>query len=223
MDRASDHGRKSVIVTNRDDATLEIFDATTLALRSTIPVAAQPEQIVISLDGTMAFVTATAANQISVVDLRRNVLLTNLPLPGKPDAMLLKPDGGELYVTVPEAHELAIINTWTHELAESMLVGSAPTHGAMSSDGTMLYVSDSDAGHMLAAQTTYRTLQNPDAPVTVGNHPGDCALVPSGDLLVAVDQSSNDLAVIRIREQTLTLITLIPVGNSPREVALKLF
>ena len=60
-------------------------------------------------------------------------------------------------------------------------------------------------------------------PPNVGSRPGVCELVPSGDLLLAVDEGSNDLAVIRIRQQDLVLITLVPVGNSPRDLAIKLY
>jgi YVTN family beta-propeller protein len=221
---------KSVLVTNHDDSTLQVFDSKTLTLRATIPIAAGPAQIAILPDSSTAFVSATTANQVSVVDLRRNALLSNLPLPGKPAALLLKPDGGELYVTVPEAHELAIINTWTHQLADSILLGSTPRDGVISPDGTTIYISDSAADRVLAVDSAYRTLRSagPGAgsagmPPNVGAQPGMCALAPSGDLLLAVDEGSNDLAVIRIRGQDMVLITLIPVGNAPRDLAIKLY
>lgn len=220
--RPSDDGN-FVAVANRDDATLEIFNAEDLAPGPKVPVAAQPAQIVISKDSSTAFVEALGTNQISVVDLKRGLLLGNLPLPGKPSQMLLKPDGGELYVLVPEAHELVIINTWTHEVVETVVVGSLPMRGAISSDGAMLYIADAAAGHILALETAYRSLQNADAPVIVGSRPGPSELVPGGDLLVTVDEGSNDLAVVRIRNNVLTLVTLVPVGPAPSDLAIKLF
>jgi YVTN family beta-propeller protein len=211
---------KSVVVMNRDDATLQVFDANSLELRATIPTAPAPTQFLIMPDNSTVFVAASGTNQISVVDLRTSSLLTNLPLPGKPEAMFLKPDGGELYVTVPEAHELAIVNTWTHELADSMLIGSTPTRGVFDEGTGILYVSDSGAGRVVPVDVTYRDALSP---IPSGENPGACGLDSADphDLLLVVDEGSNDLAVIRVRTQS--LITMVPVGNSPRDVAVMLY
>jgi YVTN family beta-propeller protein len=154
------------------------------------------------------------------VDLRRNVLLTNLPLPGKPARMFLKPDGGELYITVPEAHELEIVNTWTHELVESKLIGSTPTRGIFDESTLLLYVSDSAANGVVPVDVQYRTT---GIPVSVGQSPGALALDPSSphNLLLVADENSNDLAVIRVR--TGSLITMVHVGSSPRDIAVLVY
>src|SRR4029077_2356911 len=143
--RLTPNGRL-LLVPTRDDSTLEIFDALTLAPIATIGVAEHPEQVVVLPDSSVAFLSAGGAKEISVVDLRRNVLLSNLQLGGAPHAMILKPDGGELYVTVPDLHAIEIINTWTTEIAESMLVGLAPETGVLSANADALYLSDSAAG-----------------------------------------------------------------------------
>ena len=64
---------KTVVVVNRDDATLQVFDASTLALRATIPVAAAPENFVIlqNSDGETAFVSANGASNKTTNPARR--------------------------------------------------------------------------------------------------------------------------------------------------------
>jgi YVTN family beta-propeller protein len=59
------------------------------------------------------------------------------------------------------------------------------------------------------------------SPISTGRHPGPSALDPSGDLLLVVNEDSNDVAVIRVRTQS--LITMIPVGSHPSSLAIKLF
>jgi YVTN family beta-propeller protein len=231
---------KNVAVVNRDDATLQVFDASTLALRATIPVAAAPENFVIlqNADGVTAFVaangapnktagevadaSATGAGQISVVDLRSNALLTNLPLPGKPAGLFLKPDGGELYITVPDAHELAIVDTWTHELVDAKVIGSTPGRAVFDESTLLLYVSDSAANAVFAVDVVYRTT---GSRVSVGQSPGGLALDPSvpHNLLLAADENSNDLAIMRVRTDAISLITMVHVGNSPRDIAVLLY
>jgi YVTN family beta-propeller protein len=225
--RAAPDG-KSVLVLNHDDATLQVFDAATLGLRATIPVADGPEEFLIQQtpESETAFVAAAASAQISVVDLRANLLLTNLPLPGKPAGMFLKPDGGELYITVPEAHVLAIVNTWTHELVDARVIGSTPGRGIFDDSTSILYVSDSAANGVVAIDAQYRTASSP---VPVGQSPGALALDPAvpHNLLLVADEDSNDLAIIRVRTAATggagSLITMVHVGNTPREIVVLLY
>jgi YVTN family beta-propeller protein len=229
---------KTVVVVNRDDATLQVFDASTLALRATIPVAAAPENFVIlqNSDGETAFVSAngasnktttqpadepaTGAGEISVADLRSNTLLTNLPLPGKPSGLFLKPDGGELYITVPDAHELAIVNTWTHELVEAKVIGSTPGCAIFDEQTLKLYVIDSAANGVVQVNVDDRTTE---IPLSVGQSPDGLAMDPDvpHNLLLVANQGSNDLSIIRVR--TGSLITMVHVGNSPRDIAVLLY
>ena len=170
--------------------------------------------------------------QLSVVDLRRNVLVANLDLAGKPTDMLLKPDGGELYVISPEAHGLQAINTWTHEVGDTMILGSAPTRGVLSSDGSLLYVSDTAAGWVIPVDiANRRIIRNPNLgkgfpawmvlAIPAGDMPGTLRFDPNETLLLVVSQGSGDLAVIRVG--TNFLVTMVPVGDRPQDLAVKLY
>ena len=152
--------------------------------------------------------------------------MTNLELDGNPSDMLLKPDGCELYVISPDAHGLQVINTWTHEVGDYMVLGSAPTRGVLSADGSTLYVSDSAAGHVIPVDiANRRVLREPDKgkefPITAGQAPGAMRFDPDERLLIAVNQASGDVAVIRVL--TNSLLTMIPVGDGPQDLAIKMF
>ncbi len=215
---------KSVLVVNRRDGTLGIHDAVTLALRGNVAVVAQPEDVAVLPDGSTAFVLSRSERRISVVDLRRGVLVTNLELAGKPTDMLLKPDGGELYVISSEAHGLQAINTWTHEVGDYMVLGSAPTRGVLSSDASLMYVSDTTAGRVTPVDIfNRRIVRDPGKgfPIPAGDAPAALRFDPDENLLLVVSRGSGDLAVIRVR--TNFLLTMIPVGDHPQELAVKLF
>src|SRR6266478_5335479 len=68
--RATPDG-KSVLVVNRSDGTLGIHDAATLLLRGSVPVVAQPEDVAVMADSSVAFVLSRTEPRLSVVDLRR--------------------------------------------------------------------------------------------------------------------------------------------------------
>ena len=215
---------KTVLVVNRRDGSLGIHDATTLTLRGSVSVVPQPEDVAVLPDGSLAFVLSRSERHISVVDLRRGVLVTHLELAGKPTDMLLKPDGGELYVISPEAHGLQAINTWTHEVGDYMVLGSTPTRGVLSSDASLLYVSDT-AGDRVTPVDIFnrRIIRDPGKgfPVPAGDSPTALRFDPAENLLLVVSQGSGDLAVIRVR--TNFLLTMIPVGDHPQDLAVKLF
>jgi YVTN family beta-propeller protein len=215
---------KSILVVNRRDGTLGIHDAGTLALRATVSVVPQPDDVAVLPDNSMAFVLSRSERRVSVVDLRRGVLVSNLELAGKPTDMLLKSDGGELYVISPEAHGLQVINTWAHEVGEYMVLGSAPTRGVLSADASLLYVSDTAAGRVTPVDIyNRRIIRGPGTgfPVPAGDSPMALRFDPNETLLLVVSQGSGDLAVIRVR--TNFLVTMIPVGDHPQELAVKLF
>ena len=193
-------------------------------------VVAQPEDVAVLPDSSLAFVLSRSERRMSVVDLRRGVLVTNLELAGKPTDMLLKPDGGELYVISPEAHGLQVINTWTHEVGDYMVLGAAPTRGVLSNDAGLMYVSDTAAGRVTPVDILNRRIirealseKHPEKgfPIPAGDSPVALRFDPAENLLLVVSQGSGDLAVIRVR--TNFLLTMIPVGEHPQELAVKLF
>jgi len=216
---------KSILVVNRKDGTLGIHDGESLAVRAMVSVVPRPEDVAILPDSSLAFVLSREERRISVVDLRRNVLVTNLDLAGKPTDMLLKPDGGELYIISPEAHGLQVINTETHEVGDYLELGSMPARGILSADASLLYVSDAAAGHVIPVDVANRRILR-DANgrvqvIPVGQSPGVVRFDPGENLILVVDQGSGDLGVVRVR--TNNPLTMIPVGESPQDLAVKLF
>ncbi|HUL34885.1 MAG TPA: hypothetical protein VL128_13455 [Candidatus Eisenbacteria bacterium] len=215
--------QKTIVVVNRRSAVLTLHDAATLQLRASIPVIPQPDAVAILPDSSLAFVMSRAQNRLSVVDLNRAVLLTNLELAGRPSQMLLKPDGGELYVLSPEAHVLQAINTWTHEVGDTLMIGDAPASAILTEDASEMYVADRTANHVFPVDIINRRVAKP---VNVGASPGPMRFDFSKPgakptMLLVADESSGDLAVIRLR--TDSLLTLVPIGSNPERLAVKLF
>jgi YVTN family beta-propeller protein len=215
---------KTILVVNRRDGTLGIHDAATLMQRGSVSVVAQPEDVAVLPDSSLAFVLSRSERRISVVDLGRGVLVTHLELAGAPTDMLLKPDGGELYVISPEAHGLQVINTETHEVGDYMVLGSAPTRAVLSADASLLYVSDTAAGRVTPVDIfNRRIVRDPGKgfPIPAGDAPRALRFDPAENLLLVVSEGSGDLAVIRVR--TNFLVTMIPLGSHPQDLAVKLF
>jgi DNA-binding beta-propeller fold protein YncE len=211
-------GGKLVVVANRDEATVSLLDAETLAPVATLPVIPQPDEIAILPDGSKAFIASATSPKISVVRLDPPALLANLSIGGAAADLVLKPDGGELYAVSPQAHGVTIVDTWTNEVADFILLGAGPTAGVLTPDASLLYVADGASGHVIPVRAPQRQMMRP---IAVGAQPVVCRINPGGELLLVVDEGSDDLAVIGVRDQR--LITLVPVGHRPDSVAVKLF
>jgi DNA-binding beta-propeller fold protein YncE len=116
------------------------------------------------------------------------------------------------------------VNTWTHEMGDYMVLGSAPTRAVLLPDTGQLYVSDAASGSVTAVDINSRRLVRPAVPA--GQSPGALRFDPGekARLLLVVSQASGDLSVIRIAsDRPSGLLTMIPVGDQPRELAVKLF
>jgi YVTN family beta-propeller protein len=139
---------------------------------------------------------------------------------------VLKPDGGELYVISTDAHGLIVVNTQTNSVGDFVLLGNSPASAALTSDAQTLYVTDAAADDVVPVLVQTREVQTPTNqwqwPRT-GATPVSSVLTPGGEMLLVADSGSNDVAVIRTNIPTPVLITLIPVGTNPRDIAVKMF
>jgi DNA-binding beta-propeller fold protein YncE len=105
-----------------------------------------------------------------------------------------------------------------------MLLGSAPASAILTEDASEMYVADRAAGRVFHVDSYNRRIIG--KPINVGAAPNamrfdfaEPGAKPT--MLLVVNESSGDLAVLRLR--TDSLITLIPVGNTPQRVAVKLY
>jgi len=62
-------------------------------------------------------------------------------------------------------------------------------------------------------------------PVPAGQSPGALVFSPGEkpSLLLVANQGSGDISVIRVRSDGQSLLTMIPVGDRPQDIAVKLF
>lgn len=105
-----------------------------------------------------------------------------------------------------------------------MELGSAPSRGVLSSDASLLFVSDAAADRVTPVDiVNRRIIREPGKGflIPAGDDPTALAFDPNESLLLVVSRGSGDLAVIRVR--TNSLVTMVPVGDRPQELAVKLF
>ena len=102
-----------MVVSNRADNTVSIIDTDKLAVRSTVPVCQQPQDLTILPDSSKVFVACPGSNQLASIDLKSGRLLTLLDVGRLPIQLALKPDGGELFVSNFDGNSFSIVETGT--------------------------------------------------------------------------------------------------------------
>jgi YVTN family beta-propeller protein len=237
---------KTVVVSNRGQDSVSLLDAEKLSLRNSIPICAQPTDIAILADSSKAFVVCAATSspaakpnsktkgaqsedgpgQVAVIDLKAEKLLALLDVGKMPVHLALKPDGGEMFVSNFGSDSVSTIETGNNEVGNTQPMGGNPVRGVVSADNSLLYESNfgSDSVSVYSIQNGKFLKAIP-----VGNKPDGLALAPPRKgkqySLLVVDSGSNDVAVVFINPDKpgWSLFTLIPVGNGPRQMAIKAF
>jgi len=196
-------------------------------VRSAISICLEPEDIAILPDSTKAFVSCSGSGQVASVDLKNDKLLALLDVGKGPVSLALKPDGGEIVAFNFDAGSISIVETTPNEVLGSYLVGAKPTRGVFSLDNSRLYISNFESNNIAVYDID---LGKVVAFLPVGTRPDALALTQSQQYLLVVDTGSSDLAVIQKRTpkkkfepSEYSLLTIIPVGVQPNQIAVKSF
>jgi YVTN family beta-propeller protein len=223
----------TLVVANRGDDSVSVIDAQTLKLRAVFHGCPQAGDTVILPDSSRAFVACTGGHQVMVIGLRREQaqlpggesdhLLDLLDVGQTPVHLALKPDGGEIFVSNYGSDTVSEIATSSAEVGGAYLIGAHPTGGVVSADNSTLWVSNSAANTVAAYSVDDGKLVHT---VQVGDGPGPLALSDDGFLLLALDDLSGDVSVMRTvsytpRGEPVTgsLFTVMPAGKHPNAIA----
>ncbi len=159
---------------------LHVIDTATLEILGSIDVGASPSRVVISPDGTRAFVTSSFgagslmfSGQVVVIDTVTNVVLNSILLPSLvPDSIAITPDGLRAYVAivqtfantnygmafVPDNH-IAVVDLVSNVLSGWITVQSPPSGGmSITPDRRYLYVAIPEADLVSVIDTETDTL-----------------------------------------------------------------
>jgi YVTN family beta-propeller protein len=128
------------------DSSLVILDAhrgTTIAT-VTLP-SSNVDDIAIMPDSSRAYVSDSAHNSLTVIDLAARTVSGTIAVPGGPTQMKLSANGGALYVVENTGNAVARVATATGTVAATIAVGTAPARLDISPDGTRVYAADNSS------------------------------------------------------------------------------
>jgi len=125
-----------------------VVDLATNTLSSTVELAegSVPDDIDISPDATLAFVTNRGGRTVSVLDLSAAAVAATVELAGAPAACVVNPQGTKVYVALSELHEVAVVDVAGRAVLERLAVRASPKDLAITPDGVSLSVVYADQG-----------------------------------------------------------------------------
>jgi YVTN family beta-propeller protein len=165
---------------------------------------------------------------LSIFHVPSRRLMANLPLAVRPDQLCFKSDGGQIFVTGDGMDAVVVVYPYyTPQIGETVLAGHSPGAMAASTSPGYLFVANPKSADVsiLDIETSKVLMVTP-----VGAEPSYIAITPDDKYALILNQTSGDMAVIRIPSVTSAateerrwkkgpLFTLIPVGSKPVSAA----
>jgi YVTN family beta-propeller protein len=175
-------------------------------------------------DSRQLIAANVSERMLSIFDVPSRRLIVNLPLAVRPDHLCFNADGGQVFVTGEGMDAVVVVYPYyTPQIGQTVLAGHSPGAMAASASPGYLFVADpKSAGVSILDIETSKVL----AVTPVGTEPSYIAITPDDQYALVLNQSSGDMAVIRIKNVNRAahwkkgpLFMLIPVGSKPVSAA----
>ncbi|MXN91796.1 YncE family protein [Flavobacterium sp. Sd200] len=139
-----------LLATSKTDHTLSLVDASTLKIIKKLPVGPNPHEVVVSADGTTAYVSNPGnsdLHEINVIDVQNQKTLPNIdtaPFLG-PHGMVLQ--NNKLWFTAQGSKSVARYDTQTHKFDLAIGTGQDVTHLLhVTPNGKKFYTTNVESG-----------------------------------------------------------------------------
>ena len=226
----------TLAVANSAPGAVTLIDPETRGVRAIIPGCPGATGLVILPDSSKLFAACSAGHQVMAIALagpaRPTPTQRNPTHPGQPDRaetlldvghgpihLALKPDGGELFVLNSLSDTVSEVVTSTNDVGGAYTIGDMPVSGLVSADNTILYVANLHS--QVVTLYSINDGQIMQSHANVGGGPAALAFASNGYLLLVVDSTSGDLAVVRTAGPS--LFTILPAGKNPTAITVKSF
>jgi YVTN family beta-propeller protein len=204
-------------VSDNTAGTLTPVNLATGTAGTPIPVGQYPTGVVVTPDGTTAYVGgggSGGAGFVTPVNLATGTAGTPIPVGCGPLGLAITPDGATVLVTNWCSGQVVPISTATNTAGPPIPVGNSPFEVAVTPDGSKAYVANCGSNSVTPINLATDTA---GTPIPVGNCPRGVAVTPDGT--TAYVTNASDGTVTPISLATSTPGTPIAVGAAPWGIA----
>ena len=173
-------------VTKEREVTICVFEAATNKVVDTIVTGGRPRGIVISFDGTRAYVALSTPinaepragdSRIAVIDTSNGKQLASIDAGDDPEQLAVDSAQNYLYVSNEDSGTASIIDLHSGKSVASLVTGIEPEGVVISPDGRWVYVMAETSSTVTVIDTQERTVVKT---FMVGVRPRSAAFSPDG-------------------------------------------
>lgn len=187
--------------------------------KASIAVGAHPAHVIADAEGNRAYVSSSADDSITVIDLANGKTVATIATGDYPHGLRMSPDGKSIYVANVQDGTVSVISTEMLSEAARINVGTAPVQVGFTPDGKRVYVSLRDVNKVAVIDTQSRTVT---ARIDVGRAPIQVHVTPDGRFVYVANQGTEtepDDTVSVIDVASGTVVNTIQTGKGAHGVS----
>ena len=163
-----------------------------------------------ALAAPFAYITNAGSDNVSVIDIDRNVVVATVPVGTSPQGVAVNTTGTRIYVANAGSNSVSVIDGASNSVVATIPVGIEPSGVAVNSAGARLYVANDISNNVTVIDATNNTVV---ATVPVGATPLGVAVNPAGTRAYVVNADSASVSVIDAAANS--VIATVPVAIVP--------
>ncbi|CAN5506865.1 hypothetical protein BH09ACT8_BH09ACT8_16510 [soil metagenome] len=171
-----------------------------------VAIGGYADEVVLSPDGSHAYVSSLGAPGVSVIDTATNSVTATLDVTF-PLSIALNPGGNRLYVADGDTETVAVFDTVTNTRVATISAGGNPADIAFDPTGSLAYIAGNDAVSVVDT-TTGDVL----AAIPVSSVRG-LTVSPDGSEIYTVNGANGTVSVIDSATKVVVAKIVIPVGD----------
>jgi YVTN family beta-propeller protein len=164
-----------------------IIDTTGDTVVAKVPVGKHPAHVVVSGDGSTAYITNGTDNTVSVVDTATQRVSDVVVVGVSPHGLRISPDGKEVWVANLKAGTVSVIDTASRKQVAEIAVGKGPAQMGFTPDGRFAFVSLSQENQVAVIDPMSRKVLRK---LGVGTVPIQLYATPDSTLVVVANQGT---------------------------------
>jgi YVTN family beta-propeller protein len=212
---AGEHTR--LLVLNKHDDSLMVFEIPSQRLIATIPVGDEPHEVAVTLNGSKAYVSNVGDRSITVVDLGTHTVRKTLH-PERadfPHGLGITPDGRHLLVTSEGSRRFYLIGIDRDVIVRAITSSEEGMHMvAMPPRGNHAYVANRISNSLTVLNSKRLNIERH---IALGSGPEGITVTPDGRLLLVALQDEGE--VILLKPGGSRVLASLQAGRTPIRIA----
>ena len=194
-----------------------VIDVAKRKLTGKISAGSDPEEFVLSKDGTRIYVSNEDIKTASVINIASGKVEQIIPVGREPEGVGVTPDGKQFYVTCETGGEVFAIDTSTYKVVGHFTVPVRPRSVDFLSNAPIGFIPSESKSQLNVIDTaTPKLLKTIDLPA--GSRPMRVRVSPDNSKVFVSDGRAGTVSVIDT--QTYAVLASIKVGTRPWGIAL---